>query len=97
VSCRAGYILGSDCNCHEPCGSSYCTSGTCCNDRCLSCSSGYLGTDCTCHSQITNSDDKSSIQPNSTEDVKSETDDAVGVGKIGVFLLKIAKIISKIF
>lgn len=53
-SCPSGMILGSDCKCHQSCGSSnhYCTSGTCCGGNCLSCPSGYiLGTDCKCHEQ----------------------------------------------
>ncbi len=51
-SCSSGMILGSDCKCHQPCGSSnhYCTSGTCCHGNCINCPSGYiLGTDCKCH------------------------------------------------
>ena len=52
VACPTGSILGSDCKCHKPCGSSntYCTSGTCCNGKCVSCPSGtMLGSDCKCH------------------------------------------------
>jgi len=96
ASCPSGQILGDDCLCHESCGSSgnYCTSGTCCNDKCLSCPSGYLGTDCQCHVQVSNSDTNSN---NLTEDTKSETETAGTIGKIGLFLAKIARIISKIF
>lgn len=51
-SCPSGTTLGSDCKCHQSCGSSnhYCISGTCCGGKCLSCPSGYiLGSDCKCH------------------------------------------------
>jgi len=52
VGCPSGSVLGSDCKCHQQCGSSntYCTSGRCCNGHCVSCPSGsILGTDCKCH------------------------------------------------
>jgi S1-C subfamily serine protease len=50
--CSYGTIYGSDGKCHTPCGSPtiYCSTGTCCNERCTSCSSGYyLGNDCLCY------------------------------------------------
>jgi len=37
LSCSSGYIMGTDCLCHQPCGSSttYCQSGSCYNGRCV--------------------------------------------------------------
>jgi hypothetical protein len=54
VACPSGSILGSDCKCHQQCGSSntYCTSGKCCNGHCTTCPDGsILGSDCKCHQQ----------------------------------------------
>lgn len=46
------YILGADCNYHEPCGSpnTYCVTGECCNGQCVTCPEGTsLGDDCLCY------------------------------------------------
>jgi len=51
--CQNGLVLGDDCMCHEPCGSSgeYCSDGAICyNNRCAKCQSGLIfGNDGMCH------------------------------------------------
>jgi hypothetical protein len=50
--CYAGYILGSDCQCHPQCGNNYCSSdAVCCGGQCYtSCPYGQImGSDCYCH------------------------------------------------
>ena len=52
TKCLAGQVLGTDCQCHPACGSSYCSKNSqCCNGQCYtSCPSGYImGNDCICH------------------------------------------------
>lgn len=49
--CDSGYVLGTDCQCHLSCGSSYCSAGSqCCNGQCyLLCPTGYSkASDCSC-------------------------------------------------
>jgi S1-C subfamily serine protease len=53
--CPSGYVLGSDCVCHQECAKGhYCSEGfTCCNEQCISCPPGsFLGTDCKCYSWV---------------------------------------------
>lgn len=53
--CSLGYVLGSDCICHQECGKGYyCLEGfTCCNEQCVSCPPGsFLGFDCKCYSWV---------------------------------------------
>ena len=50
-NCDRGYVLGSDGQCHRPCGSlsAYCEiNNVCLNDRCVLCSEGYLYDDGSC-------------------------------------------------
>jgi hypothetical protein len=50
--CDFGYILGTDCQCHPACGSSYCgPGGQCCQGTCYKdCPIGYYMTmDCSCY------------------------------------------------
>lgn len=50
--CQNGYVFGDDNLCHPSCGSptAYCKTGTCYNNQCVSCSSGYyLATDGKCY------------------------------------------------
>lgn len=52
LKCNSGYVLGEDYQCYPQCGDTthYCTSGACCNNKCLSCPPGsYLATDCKCY------------------------------------------------
>ena len=49
--CPDGYVPGEDQMCHLACGNynTYCTTGTCCNNQCVHCPSGYsLRVDCRC-------------------------------------------------
>ena len=50
-ACNAGFVLGTDLQCHPGCGSSYCTGNSACvSGQCVECASGsVLGTDDRCH------------------------------------------------
>jgi CheY-like chemotaxis protein len=50
-ACNAGFVLGTDLQCHPGCGSAYCTGNSACvNGQCVECTSGtVLGTDNRCH------------------------------------------------
>jgi hypothetical protein len=60
----------------------------------MTCPSGFLGTDCKCYNSVSNSDSNSE---NLTENAPFNNEDASNMGKIGLFLAKIAKIVIKIF